>query len=87
MQFGFVMSLFPTVCGGNRLLRISNPYNGVHALGGGIGQGLPMAIGAAMAARKRKVVALTGDGGLSLCLGELITATEANINATINFDE
>ena len=68
---------------GNRLLRITNPYNGVHALGGGIGQGLPMAIGAAKAAGKRKVIALTGDGGLSLCLGELITATEANINATI----
>ena len=68
---------------GNRLLRISDPANGVHALGGGIGQGLPMAIGAAVAAGNRKVVALTGDGGLSLCLGELITAAETNVNLTI----
>ena len=68
---------------GNRLLKISSPYNGAHAVGGGIGQGLPMAIGAALAAGDRKTVALIGDGGLSLCLGELITAVEANIDATI----
>ena len=68
---------------GNRLLRISEPFNGVHAVGGGIGQGLPMAVGAALAAGKRKVVALCGDGGLSLSLGELATAVQENIDATI----
>ena len=68
---------------GNRLLRISDPFNGVHAVGGGIGQGLPMAVGAALAAGKRKVMTLCGDGGMSLSLGELITAAQENINATI----
>ena len=35
---------------GNRSLHIVDPRDGVHALGGGIGQGVPMAIGAALAA-------------------------------------
>ena len=68
---------------GNRMLRFASPDNGVHALGGGIGQGLPMAIGAACAVENAKTVLLTGDGGLSLCLGELLTAAEQNINAVM----
>ncbi len=59
---------------GNRQLRLAGPRDGVHALGGGIGLGLPMAVGAALGARGRKVVALSGDGGLMLNLGELATA-------------
>ncbi|MCX7630296.1 MAG: thiamine pyrophosphate-binding protein [Geminicoccaceae bacterium] len=39
-----------------------------------IGYGLPGAIGAALAAPGRAVVALTGDGGLNMTLGELETA-------------
>lgn len=39
-----------------------------------IGYGLPGAIGAALAANGRPVVALTGDGGLNMSLGELETA-------------
>jgi acetolactate synthase-1/2/3 large subunit len=61
---------------GNRQLRLAGPRDGVHALGGGIGLGLPMAVGAALAARGRKVVALCGDGGLMLNLGELATAVQ-----------
>lgn len=61
---------------GNRLLRLSGPRDGVHAVGGGIGQGLPMGIGAALAAGDRRTVVLTGDGGLQLCLGELATAVQ-----------
>lgn len=61
---------------GNRLLRIFGPRDGVHAVGGGIGQGLPMAIGAALGAGGRKTVCLVGDGGLQLCLGELATAAQ-----------
>ncbi|MGQ0654852.1 MAG: thiamine pyrophosphate-binding protein [Betaproteobacteria bacterium] len=61
---------------GNRLLRIHGPRDGVHALGGGIGQGVPMAIGAALAAGGRKTVCLLGDGGLQLSLGELATAMQ-----------
>ena len=57
---------------GNRFIPLRSPRAGVHALGGGIGQGLPMAIGAALASTA-KTVALTGDGGLQLCIGELAT--------------
>lgn len=61
---------------GNRLLKIFGPYDGVHALGGGIGQGLAMGIGAAAGAGARKTVCLAGDGGFQLNLGELATAVQ-----------
>ncbi len=61
---------------GNRLPRLSGPRDGVHALGGGIGQGLPMAIGAALAAGPRKTVALVGDGGFAVTLGEIATLVQ-----------
>jgi acetolactate synthase-1/2/3 large subunit len=67
---------------GNRYLRIGDDRAGVHAVGGGIGQGLPMAIGAALG-RKAGAVALSGDGGLSLCLGELATAVDENAPLTL----
>ena len=63
---------------GNRLPRLSGPRDGVHALGGGIGLGTPMAIGAALAADGRKTVALIGDGGLAMSFGELATAVQEN---------
>jgi acetolactate synthase-1/2/3 large subunit len=60
---------------GNRELRIFEPSSGVHATGGGIGQGMPMAIGAAIGAAVtgsgRKTFCLAGDGGFILNLGEL----------------
>ena len=60
---------------GNRELRIFEPSAGVHATGGGIGQGMPMAIGAAIGAAVtgsgRKTFCLAGDGGFILNLGEL----------------
>src|SRR5690606_29121252 len=61
---------------GNRLLPLYHPRAGVHALGGGIGLGLAMAIGAALAAPQRKTVCLVGDGGLQLGLGELATLAQ-----------
>lgn len=67
---------------GNRLLNRSLPKTAMHATGGGIGQGLPMAIGAAVAGGKR-VVCLTGDGGLQLCVGELATLAETNLPVTM----
>ena len=51
--------------------------------GGGIGQGLALAIGAAVAAPGRKVVCLTGDGGLALNLGELMTAAEVGADLAL----
>jgi len=61
---------------GNRYLPLRGPRDGVHAVGGGIGQGLPMAIGAALAANGRKTVALAGDGGLQLSFGEFATLVQ-----------
>jgi len=62
---------------GNRYVHLAAPHLGVHALGGGIGQGLAMAIGAAAAGCPAKTVALVGDGGLMVNLGELATAVDA----------
>lgn len=62
---------------GNRYVRIAAPNLGVHALGGGIGQGIAMGIGAALAEKGAKTIALLGDGGSQLMMGELATAVEA----------
>ncbi len=68
---------------GNRLLKVYGPCNALHPAGGGIGQGPAMAIGAAVAAPERKVVCLTGDGGLVLNLGELMTAVESGADLAL----
>lgn len=65
---------------GNRGVLISGPYDGVHALGGGIGQGMQMAIGAAISAPERPVFCLVGDGGLQVNIGELATAVQEDVN-------
>jgi acetolactate synthase I/II/III large subunit len=62
---------------GNRYVHFAAPHLGVHALGGGIGQGIAMAVGAALAGAQAKTVALIGDGGAMVNLGELATAVEA----------
>ena len=65
---------------GNRSLTIDDPRAGVHALCGGIGQGLAMGIGASIANQLhrlgRKTVTLAGDGGLMLNIGELACAVQ-----------
>jgi len=68
---------------GNRMLKIFEPRAGVHALGGGIGQGVQMAIGAALANAASKTVCLVGDGGLMVNVGELVTAVQENANVMI----
>jgi acetolactate synthase-1/2/3 large subunit len=68
---------------GNRYLPLRGPRDGVHALGGGIGQGLPMAIGAALGAGERKTVALAGDGGLQLSLGEFATLVQEDADVLL----
>jgi acetolactate synthase-1/2/3 large subunit len=65
---------------GNRYVRIAEPHLGVHALGGGIGQGIAMGIGASLADATRKCVTLLGDGGAQLMIGELAAAVEAQAN-------
>ncbi|MCC5978623.1 MAG: thiamine pyrophosphate-binding protein [Salinarimonas sp.] len=48
-----------------------------------IGYGLPGAIGASLAAPDRQVVALTGDGGFNMVLGELETARRMGLSPVI----
>ncbi|MGQ9370454.1 thiamine pyrophosphate-binding protein [Azospirillum sp. ST 5-10] len=67
---------------GNRSPVLRAPGQAVHAAGGGIGQGLPHAIGAAVASGRR-TVAITGDGALQLCLGELGTLVEEAADVTL----
>jgi acetolactate synthase I/II/III large subunit len=69
---------------GNRAPLLDHPRAGVHALGGGIGQALAMAIGVAVAdvahGLGRKTIALIGDGGLMLNVGELACAVQEKAN-------
>jgi acetolactate synthase-1/2/3 large subunit len=48
-----------------------------------MGFALPAAIGAALVDRGRRVVALTGDGGLLMCAGELVTAVREKLLITV----
>ncbi|MBN8291152.1 thiamine pyrophosphate-binding protein [Rhodobacter sp. NTK016B] len=67
---------------GNRYVQIGAPNLGVHALGGGIGQGVAMGIGAAVASPDARTVTLLGDGGTMLGLAELITAVDEDLDMT-----
>ena len=44
---------------------------------------LPAAIAAALQDSDRGAVAMTGDGGLMMCMGELVTAAQQNANLTV----
>ena len=61
---------------GNRLLRIDEPRCNVFAAGGGIGQGLAMAVGAGVAHPQGTVLGIVGDGGVAVHLGELGTLAQ-----------
>ncbi len=64
---------------GSRLFEIYEPRTSIHASGGGIGQGLPTAIGAQMAFMDRQVVLMAGDGGFMVNVGEMATAAQENL--------
>lgn len=72
---------------GNRAPVLDHPRAGVHALGGGIGQGLAMGIGAALANAQhrlgRKTVVLSGDGGFMLNVGELACAVQERADVLV----
>lgn len=65
---------------GSRLLNFEQPSCNIHSLAGAIGLGLPHAIGCAVADPQRKVLALIGDGGLMLNVGEFATAVQENLD-------
>ena len=66
----------PASAWGNRLVDVYSPVTNINARGGGIGQGLAMAAGAAAARPETPTVLLVGDGGLAVHLGELGTVAE-----------
>lgn len=63
----------PSSSWGNRLLPILDPRSNIFPLGGGIGQGLAMGIGAAIGRPNVPTLVITGDGGLAVHLGEIAT--------------
>lgn len=63
----------PSSSWGNRLLPIRDPRSNIFPLGGGIGQGLAMGIGAAVGRPDVPTLVIAGDGGLAVHLGELAT--------------
>lgn len=64
---------------GSRLFEIYEPRTSIHASGGGIGQGLPTAIGAQIGFKDRPVVLMAGDGGFMVNVGEMATAAQENL--------
>jgi len=71
--------LWPVSCPSGMLLS-----NGLSTMG----FALPAAIGAALLERERPVIALTGDGGLLMCAGELLTAVREKLRViTIVFSD
>jgi len=66
----------PSSSWGNRLLDVLDPTTNVNPRGGGIGQGLGMAIGAAVARPQVPTSLMVGDGGLMVHLGELATIAQ-----------
>lgn len=61
---------------GNKIVEVHEPRNYIHMTGGGIGQGLPMAIGAKVAQPEKPVVLIAGDGGFMVNAGEMITSVQ-----------
>ena len=68
---------------GNRVFPLNAPEQNVYPVGAGIGQGLCLGIGAAVAAGDRKTVVMTGDGGFFLNVGELWTAVQENLDMVV----
>lgn len=58
------------------------PHDWLSLTGGSIGQGLPLAVGAAVACPDRKVVCLHGDGGAMYTLQALWTAAREELDVT-----
>ena len=60
----------------------SKPHDWLSLTGGSIGQGLPLATGAAIACPDRPVICLHGDGGAMYTIQSLWTQARENLNVT-----
>jgi len=59
------------------------PHDWLQLLGGSIGQGVPLAVGGAVAAPGRKVVAIVGDGSAAYTLQGLWTLAREGLDVTV----
>lgn len=65
---------------GYRLFPMYSPRENIYPASSGLGQGVQLAMGAALGASGSKVVALTGDGGFFFNLAELWTAIQERLD-------
>jgi acetolactate synthase-1/2/3 large subunit len=61
----------------------AEPHDWLTSMGGSIGYGLPVAVGAALACPRRKVIALEGDGSAMYTLQALWTMARESLDVTI----
>jgi acetolactate synthase-1/2/3 large subunit len=69
--------------GFDRATRAAAPHDWLTGMGGSIGFALPAAVGAAIAAPQRKVIALTGDGSAMYTLQALWTMAREGLDVTV----
>ncbi|MFM7531039.1 MAG: acetolactate synthase large subunit, partial [Rubrivivax sp.] len=67
----------------DRATRAAAPHDWLTGMGGSIGFSLPAAVGAAIAAPERKVIALTGDGSAMYTLQALWTMAREGLDVTV----
>jgi len=70
---------------GNKVFPVYGPRDGMYPIGLGIGPGLPLGIGAAVAAtaQGRRTVMMSGDGGFAVNLTELFTAAQEKVDIVV----
>ncbi len=68
---------------GHKLFSLHDPSTNIYPIGAGIGQGMCLGIGAALAPGGRKTAVLIGDGGFALSLCELWTAIQERLDIVI----
>ena len=73
--FSFGRGLFP-------LTHAAAPHDWLHLTGGAIGEGLPMSVGAAVAAPGRRVVTLQADGSAMYTVQALWTQAREKLDVT-----
>ncbi len=65
-----------------QVMAVARPHDHLPCAGGSIGQGLPVAVGAAIACPDRKVVCIEGDGSAAYTLQALWTMARENLDVT-----